>query len=68
MKKITKPIEVETRLIPIADAARRLGLSRATTNLLIEQGHLQIVTLNGMKRVRLQSVIDFSMGKETDYV
>ena len=54
--------EVETRLLSISKAAERLGLSRATIYLLIEQGRLDVVNLNGTRRIRLQSVIDFSMG------
>ena len=55
--------EVETRLLSISKAAERLGLSRATIYLLIEQGRLDVVNLNGTRRIRLQSVIDFSKGE-----
>ena len=59
--------EVETRLLSISKAAERLGLSRATISLLIEQGRLEVVNLNGTRRVRLQSLIDFSKGKKADH-
>lgn len=59
--------EVETRLLSISKAAERLGLSRATIYLLIEQGRLEVVNLNGTRRVRLQSLIDFSKGKKADH-
>ena len=55
--------EVETRLLSISKAAERLGLSRATIYLLIEQGRLDVVNLNGTRRIRLQSIIDFSKGE-----
>lgn len=61
----------ETRLITISEAAKMLSVSRPTLYRFIESGRLDAIDLNGIRRVRLQSVLDFSMGlrprKEVSY-
>jgi len=53
----------ETRLITISEAGKRLGLSRPTVYRLVETRRLDAVELNGVPRIRLQSVFDFAAGK-----
>ena len=52
----------DCRLVTYTEAARRLYLSRPTVYRLIKLGRLEIVPLDGVNRVRLQSVIDFANG------
>lgn len=52
----------ETRLIYINETARMLGLSRPTVYKLIRNGRIDAIELDGVHRVRLQSVLDFSRG------
>ena len=52
----------ETRLLTISDAAKKLGLARQTTYTLIKHGSLEVVQVNGVRRVPLASVIQFANG------
>lgn len=52
----------ETRLITISEAAKMLGISRPTAYKLIRERRLDAIELDGISRIRLQSVLDFSMG------
>lgn len=49
----------DCRLVTFCEAARRLGLSRPTVYRLARSGRLSVVPLNGVNRVRLQSVFDY---------
>ncbi len=46
------------RLITYTEAAKRMGVSRPTVYRLAKAGRLEIVPLNGVNRIRLQSVVD----------
>jgi len=52
----------ETRLIYVSETAKMLGLSRPTVYKLIREGRLDAIELDGVHRIRLQSVLDFSKG------
>ena len=56
------PVEKENRLLTYTDAARRTGLSRPTIYRLALSGRLDVVELNGVNRITLQSVNDFIAG------
>ena len=56
------PVEKESRLITFMDAGRRTGLSRPTIYRLVKSGRLDVVELNGVNRITLQSVNDFIAG------
>lgn len=56
------PKEEDTRLITYTEAARRLCLSRPTIYRLVKLGRLDIAPLDGVNRIRLQSVFDFANG------
>jgi excisionase family DNA binding protein len=51
------------RLIKIKEAVEILGVARQTVYNLIKQGRLETVNLNGVQRVREQSLIDFADGR-----
>lgn len=55
-----KPDNAETdcRLVTLTEAAKRMGVSRPTVYRLARLGRLQVVPLNGVNRIRLQSVFD----------
>ena len=53
----TKP-ETDVRLVTYTEAAKRMGVSRPTVYRLARAGRLEIVPLNGINRIRLQSVFD----------
>ena len=55
----------DTRLITITEAARRLNLSRPTVYRLTKLGRLDVVPLEGVNRVRLQSVVDYANGRRS---
>lgn len=59
-----KPVkaDVDARLITYTEAARRLNLSRPTIYRLVKLGRLEVVPLDGVNRIRLQSVINFANG------
>lgn len=52
----------DCRLVTFTAAARLLNISRPTVYRLTKLGRLQVVPLDGVNRVRLQSVIDFANG------
>ncbi len=52
------PVDVDCRTITFTEAARRMGVSRPTIYRLAKAGRLEIVPLNGVNRIRLQSVVD----------
>ena len=52
------PVDVDCRTITFTEAARRMGVSRPTIYRLAKAGRLEIVPLNGVNRIRLQSVFD----------
>lgn len=56
------PVEKENRLVTYTGAARRTGLSRPTIYRLVKSGRLDVVELNGTRRITLQSVNDFIAG------
>ncbi len=53
------PVDVDCRTITFTEAARRMGVSRPTVYRLAKAGRLEIVPLNGVNRIRLQSVVDY---------
>lgn len=53
------PVDVDCRTITFTEAARRMGISRPTVYRLAKAGRLEIVPLNGVNRIRLQSVFDY---------
>lgn len=57
-----KKHEEDTRLITYTEAARRLCLSRPTIYRLVKLGRLDVAPLDGVNRIRLQSVFDFANG------
>lgn len=52
----------DCRLVTYTEAAKRLNVSRVTVYRLVRLGRLDIVPLDGVNRIRLQSVIDFASG------
>ena len=50
--------EADVRLVTYTEAAKRMGVSRPTVYRLAKAGRLEIVPLNGVNRIRLQSVVD----------
>ena len=50
--------EADIRLVTYTEAAKRMGVSRPTIYRLAKAGRLEIVPLNGVNRIRLQSVVD----------
>ena len=54
--------DVDARLITYTEAGRRLNLSRPTIYKLVRSGRLEAVPLDGVNRIRLQSVINFANG------
>ena len=52
----------DCRLVTYTSAAKLLNLSRPTIYRLVQMGRLEVVPLDGVNRVRLQSVIDFANG------
>lgn len=52
----------DCRLVTYTEAAKRLNLSRPTVYRLVKLGRLEVVPLDGVNRVRLQSVIEFANG------
>ena len=50
-------------LLTMTEAARRMNLSRVTVYRMVRKGVLQTVQLNGINRVKLQSMIDFLDGR-----
>ena len=52
----------ECRTCTLTEAARRLGVSRPTIYRLIQRGALKAVALNGVSRVTLQSIFDYTAG------
>ena len=59
-----KPVKVDDdcRLVTYTEAAKRLNLSRPTVYRLVKLGRLEVVPLDGVNRIRLQSVINFANG------
>ena len=49
----------DCRLVTYTEAARRLNLSRPTVYRLAKAGRLDVVPLNGVNRIKLQSVFDY---------
>jgi excisionase family DNA binding protein len=54
--------DVDARLITYTEAGRRFNLSRPTIYKLVRSGRLEAVPLDGVNRIRLQSVINFANG------
>ncbi len=59
---VTSKKEVDTRLVTFTEAAKRLNVSRPTVYRLTRLGRLDIVPLDGVNRIRLQSVFDYADG------
>lgn len=57
----TKPDE-DLRLVTFTEAAKRLNVSRPTVYRMVKLGRVATVTLDGVRRIRLQSLIDFANG------
>ena len=53
------PVDVDCRTITFTEAAKRMGVSRPTVYRLARAKRLEIVPLNGVNRIRLQSVFDY---------
>lgn len=54
----------ETRLLTQKEAAKRLSLSTTSLWRLIREGSIETVNVRGRRRVRLASLMDYSLGKE----
>ena len=54
----TQKPEADVRLVTYTEAAKRMGVSRPTVYRLAKAGRLEVVPLNGVNRIRLQSVVD----------
>lgn len=54
--------EVDYRLLTISEAAKKLGISRPTAYRMIEGGRLDTVLLSGVRRIPMQSIMDFANG------
>ena len=54
--------DADVRLVTYTEAAKRLNISRPTVYRLVKLGRLEVVPLDGVNRIRLQSVIDFANG------
>lgn len=52
----------DCRLVTYTEAARRLNLSRPTVYRLARAGRLDVVPLDGVNRIRLDSVVRFATG------
>ena len=52
----------DCRLITYTETAKRLNVSRPTVYRLAKAGRLEIVPLDGVNRIRLQSVFNFATG------
>ncbi len=52
----------DIRLVTYTEAAKRLNISRPTVYRLAKLGRLELVTLNGVNRIRLKSIVDFANG------
>lgn len=57
--------EEDTRLITYTEAAKRLNLSRPTIYKLVKMGRLATVPIDGVRRIRLQSVFDYANGRRS---
>lgn len=55
----------DTRLVSFTEVAKRLCLSRPTVYRLVKMGRLDAVPLDGVKRIRLQSVFDYANGRRS---
>ena len=55
---LTPQPDEDCRLVTFTAAAKRMGVSRPTVYRLARAGRLEVVPLNGVNRIRLQSVID----------
>ena len=58
----TEKVADDVRLCTYTEAAKRLNLSRPTIYRLAKAGRLEVVPLDGTRRIRLKSVIDFANG------
>lgn len=58
-----KPAEAVTTLCTFNDAARRLGLSRSTIYQFVQDGRLETVRVNKVRRITLASIIKFAKGE-----
>ena len=54
--------DADVRLVTYTEAGRRLNISRPTVYRLVKLGRLEVVPLDGVNRIRLQSVVDFANG------
>ncbi len=52
----------DTRLVTYSEAAQRLNLSRPTIYRLVKIGRLETVPLDGTRRIRLKSLVEFADG------
>lgn len=57
-----KKHEEDCRLVTYTEAAKRLNLSRPTIYRLVRMGRLDSRPLDGVSRIRLQSVFDYADG------
>ena len=57
------PAEAVTTLCTFNDAARRLGLSRSTIYQFVQDGRLETVRVNKVRRITLASIIKFAKGE-----
>lgn len=58
----TAKADDDCRLITYTEAAKRLNVSRPTVYRLAKVGRLDVVPLDGVNRIRLQSIVDFANG------
>lgn len=57
--------EQDCRLVTFTEAGRRLNLSRPTIYMLVKKGMLDTVPLDGISRIRLQSIFDYAAGRRS---
>ena len=53
----------DCRTVTFTDAARWLACSRMSIYKLVRQGRLDVVEMCGVRRIRVQSIVDFANGK-----
>lgn len=55
--------DVDCRTTTFADAAKRLNCSRVTVYGLVRDGRLDVIEMNGTRRITVASIVEFASGK-----
>ncbi len=64
--KPIRHLDQETRLLTMSEAAKMLNISRPSVYRMLESGRLSYVTIAGVRRVTLRSVLELSLGIRED--